>query len=168
MDVEIITEYAKKCVWSERQSTLNDQLYITAKQNHELHVLNNVVEYVITDSPIILGMLYKSDSTAEGFDQMLLNLFNSYNNINVFINRTKIYNPKGRMQSESESNEIAKTLKQLLKQNNIPFIEIDGDEECVDKIYDQLLMEANNVNVDQSEDYDKHRIDLCKPFKSEF
>ena len=48
--VELVNEYAKMCVWEDRISTLDDQLYITAKQNHQLERLRSKVDYAITAS----------------------------------------------------------------------------------------------------------------------
>ena len=60
MNVELVTEYAKDLTWEERFGTLaNDQLYVFAKQQKRLQVLKNKVRYVVTDSPLILGLSYK-------------------------------------------------------------------------------------------------------------
>jgi hypothetical protein len=160
VDVEVVCEYAKKCVWNNRSETLNDQLYITAKQNHELQILKGKVDFIITDSPLLLGMLYKPTDTVSCFNELALSLFNSYNNLNFFINRTKPYKAKGRLQTEQQSNHISKQLKDLLDDINIPYIEIDGDRNVSVNILKHLTKELWNGNKEEEkEDFEQFRVD---------
>jgi len=53
MSVELISEYAKKLVYSNRlENMLDQQEYIFAKQNNMLHMLRDKVDFVITDSRV--------------------------------------------------------------------------------------------------------------------
>lgn len=136
INCELVTEYAKKLVWEERKLTFNDQLYITSKQNHELEVLNGKVDYAISDSPLMLGIIYARNyrglSTYEPFVHQL---FKSYNNLNFFINRVKPYSPIGRNQTEGESDIVAKEIRNLLIKYEIPFINFNGDDDAPSKIF---------------------------------
>jgi hypothetical protein len=42
MSVELVTEYAKHLVWEDRKATLDDQLYVTATQNHRLEIFAGI------------------------------------------------------------------------------------------------------------------------------
>lgn len=137
-NVELATEYAKDLVWEERKWTFNDQLYITAKQNHKLERLRGKVSYVITDSPILLGLVYKRDSDFPSFDNLLYEVFDSYDNFNVLIKRVKPYKQLGRNQNEHQAKEVAKKVRGVLVNNNIRFVEIDGDASAPQKILDKL------------------------------
>ena len=59
LSVELVTEYAKDMVWEKRWNILDDQLYILAKQHRRIaRLAEHGIEYVITDSPISLGLVY--------------------------------------------------------------------------------------------------------------
>jgi hypothetical protein len=131
---ELITEYAKQLVFESRNITLGDQLYITAKQNHRLATLVGRVDTAISDSPLLQALAYTPDTYYENYFSLVKEVFESYNNINFFLNRAKSYSTIGRSQSEAESNILGLRIKNLLTNNNIPFLEIDGDDLAVSKI----------------------------------
>ena len=59
MKVELVSEYAKELTWDGRSNVLLDQLYVLAKQNRKLERLkNHGLDFVITDSPILMGLAY--------------------------------------------------------------------------------------------------------------
>lgn len=56
-------------------------------------------------------------------------LFNTYDNINFFIERTKPYNPKGRLGGEDNAIKSDQEILQLLKEGSYPFVSLpDGDK----------------------------------------
>ncbi len=145
MEVELVTEYAKYLVWAERANMFEDQMYIFAKQNHKLSILKDKVDYAISDSPLLLSNLYGSDNTKYSFMQHVHDVFNSYDNINIFLNRTKKYNPNGRNQTEEESDELSIKLKKYLIRHNFSFIELSGDKLVPGTIYKHLTNENHEI-----------------------
>lgn len=139
VNCELVTEYAKEMVWRNLPPTaFEDQLYITAKQNAKLERLRGKVEYVITDSPILLGLAYTPATYHNGYTELLKSLFSSYNNINFYLNRVKNYNPIGRNQSEEESDAVGVRIKNILMDNSIRFKEIDGGKTAAQNIINSL------------------------------
>jgi adenylate kinase family enzyme len=139
VDCEIITEYAKEMVWRGLPAkAFSDQLYITAKQNQRQLNLLNKVDYVVTDSPLLTGLAYVPEDYFESYKPLLLEIFNSYDNVNFFLNRTKPYNPIGRNQTEDEATAISHKIRSILQKERIPFIEIDGNSGAADKILQML------------------------------
>lgn len=57
----------------------------------------------------------------------MLRLFNKFDNMNFFLQRTKGYNPNGRNQSKEESDYISLKMKQVLNENNISYMIFNGD-----------------------------------------
>ena len=139
--VELVTEYAKDLVWSERTLMLTEQDYIFAKQNHRLRRLRGKVDWVITDSPIILGHFYMPEDFPgkEHFCNFVNSMFNSYDNINILLTRVKKYDPVGRNQTEEEAKALDLAVKTFLDENEIPFFTVDADENAPKKVLDFIF-----------------------------
>jgi len=60
-DVELVSEYAKELVWEERSETIKNEVYLFAKQHHRIFRLLGKVEYIITDRPLMLSLLYNAE-----------------------------------------------------------------------------------------------------------
>ena len=100
----------------------------------------NKVDVIITDSPIILSSFYNSDEMIqEELDALVMKTFNSYNNMNYFIERVKPYQEKGRFQTEEESDQIADEVSTLLDEKEVDYEVIAGDTEGYDYIVEQIL-----------------------------
>jgi hypothetical protein len=128
-NVELITEYAKDCVYEGKTDILkNDQLYVFAKQNHKLKMIecyNKDVDFVINDSPLILSNIYGMINTSinEEFEKFSMSVFNSYENINFLIdgfNKFK-YDESGRLQTKEEAENIHEIIKNYLDNNGIEY-----------------------------------------------
>lgn len=113
-NVELVTEFAKQLVWSERSLELQDQVYITAKQYHKMFILRNSVDVIITDSPLLLGKLY-TELHKDLVDNMCTTLFNSFDNMNILLTRVKPYYDVGRLQTEEMSDKLQQDIFELLK-----------------------------------------------------
>lgn len=126
---EYISEYAKDCVYENRLNILkNDQLYILAKQNHRLVMIKNYEkcpDFVITDSPLLLSNIYGelNNSISDTFKSLVLEIFNSYKNINFFIERGSNikYEVNGRIQNEDEAKRLDNKIKDHLNKYSIKF-----------------------------------------------
>jgi hypothetical protein len=139
VNCEMALEYAKDKVWEESNKVLDDQIYVFGKQLHRIFRLKDKVDVVITDSPILLSIIY--DKTGNKyFSDLVLNQFNNFDNRNYFIERTTVYNPKGRLQTEDEAKEIDKVLLDLLKDCNIEYDSV-GKNEAVDYIFNKIMKE---------------------------
>lgn len=127
--VELVTEFAKDLVYAERFKELkgDNQLYITAKQYGKLHKLRNQIDYAITDSPIIQSLMYTPPDYFSSFGTLLRELFDSFDNINFYINRVKPYKSYGRTQSEEEADIIGMRITNFLTNNGIDYYNVDGN-----------------------------------------
>lgn len=145
VNCELVSEFAKDLVWEENYTALENQLYISGHQSYKLSKLKGKVDVVIVDSPLILGGFYNHDENInEDLNKLLLKIFNSYNNMNFFLKRVKKYNPVGRIQTEEESNEIAKELLDLIDNFNLDYEIVTGDLSGGDYILDKILKSLNN------------------------
>ena len=141
VDAEYVNEYAKDKVWEDNKEVFKCQFLITGKQAYKILRCVGKVDVVITDSPIAIGAQYCQDNPY--LKDACLYEFNKYNNLNIFINRVKKYNPNGRHQTEEEAKKIDESTKQWLKDNKIDYIEVDGDISGYDKIVKNIMSKIN-------------------------
>ena len=140
VNAELVTEFAKDKVWEESKEVFNNQIYIFGKQSFKISRVMNKVDVIITDSPIILSSFYNSDEMIQKeLDALVMKTFNSYNNMNYFIERVKPYQEKGRFQTEEESDQIADEVSTLLDEKEVDYEVIAGDTEGYDYIVEQIL-----------------------------
>ncbi len=133
MSVEYTYEFPKEVAWEGNVSQLKDQFFITANQHRNISRLYGKVEYIIVDSPIVLGCFYEqrygdgypaSFYGMTGLSGFLWSLFKQYNNINILLTRNNdTYDPNGRLQNLQEAQEIDEDIKETLLINSIPFRE---------------------------------------------
>jgi hypothetical protein len=142
-NVELVTEYAKDMVWEQRHNILGDQLYILAKQNRRLLRLKEVVEWVITDSPLLQSLVYTDpDKVSSSYFRLVEELWDSYINVNFFINRSpaKKFNPVGRTQKDVEEASVKdREILDLLKIRNVPYEVIIGDRTASGQAFEYLF-----------------------------
>lgn len=143
-NIELVTEYAKDLVW-EKSSLINDQIYVFAEQQRRLKRLKDKVDIIITDSPLFLSIVYHEDINLY-FDQLVLNVFEQYNNINFLIQNKKEYNPIGRIHTEEESEAIRNKIISSLDFFNIPYETIDGNEYAYDVILKKVEEKINDTD----------------------
>ncbi len=66
-------------------------------------------------------------------------VFNSYDSMNVFINRVKPYTPSGRFQTEAESDELSNVMRAFLDDHGIVCAQYDGCKEGYDALASDIL-----------------------------
>lgn len=139
---EMALEYAKDKVWEESYHTLDNQIYVFGKQHHRMFRLKEHVNIIITDSPLVNSIIYDSTNNSM-LRELVLFEFNKYQNYNFLIERPKIYDTNGRMQSEDEAKELDDKIEELLMKNNIQFGKIPYGHNGVKQIVDLICNEKN-------------------------
>jgi len=148
MSVELTSEFPKVIAWEKNHSAIRDQLYITANQHRNISRLYGQVEYIIIDSPIIFGLVYKGkygegypeNLYEDSFDKFVIDMFKKYDNINILLHRNDAgYQKDGRFQDLEESKRVDKELKELMVSNDIDFHEYEVDYNTVNSIYRDLF-----------------------------
>ena len=131
INAELVTEFAKDKVWEENPTVFKNQVYLFGKQYYRMSRLEGKVDVVVTDSPLLLSSFYNKDKEVLGaeFDALVTKVAKSYESINIFIRRVKPYNPKGRFQTEAESDEVHRELIRFLDEHNINCLFYSGCEE---------------------------------------
>ena len=140
VNAELVTEYAKDKVWEESKAVFNNQAYIFGKQYFRISRCADKVDVVVTDSPLLLSLIYNNDPIlGEEFNAVVRKVMNSYDCQNFYLVRVKDYNPAGRFQTESESDAIGDKIQALLEKENIDYFISTGDEAGYNIIIEEIL-----------------------------
>jgi nicotinamide riboside kinase len=136
LDVELVNEYVKKWAWNNRQVGAYDQIYIFGKQAKSEYDLYGKVDYIITDSPLLLSPIYEryynnESSVVESsvFKHLEKARNSGVEHVNFLINRTKPFNPKGRYETEESAVRVDGVVYKYLIDNNISFIQVTEVEQ---------------------------------------
>ena len=138
--VELVHEYAKLLTWSGCTQLLEDQALIFGNQNHLLWQLRDKVDYAITDSPLPLSIIHMPQDYPPSFATFATEMFKSYENINIFMRRVKPYDPNGRNEDEAGADKIAREVYNFLALNSIPFIEVNGNKDAVESVFEFIML----------------------------
>lgn len=152
MSGEMNPEYVKNWVWEERPIKPGDQTYFFSKQSRrERSAMENNLDFIVTDSPLILTNFYglkydifeKLSNTSYN---MLLNhhevcKYYGYKVDHYLLTRKKIYDKKGRYQTEDEAIKFDEEIEKMLEDKNIKFekVESNNSEEAVEYIVKKYL-----------------------------
>jgi hypothetical protein len=131
--VELTDEFAKECVWEENIPMLKDQLWILAHQHRKILRLAEKVDYVITDSPVLLSPIYRTrygePMYSDVIDKMALECYNKYDNVNFMLSRVRDnFQQDGRAQNEMQSVQIDLDLITQFELLDIPYTQLESDD----------------------------------------
>lgn len=136
-NAEYVPEFAKENVWEDRFGPLNFQSYIFGKQSWRVQRVIGKVDVVITDSPILLSLIYGKDIGP--LEDAIVHQFNQWNTLNLHLFRNlehHPYNPKGRTQTREEAIAIDFKIHRILLDHHIRYksVETGAGEETANKI----------------------------------
>ena len=138
--VEYIQEYAKELTFGKDFTKLGDQVLILGEQHHRMHRLKDQVDFLIHDSPFVMGLSYLVEDPhvpKDIYADLITTMFKSYNNINIFLERNVdelTYQEYGRSQSLEQAIEKDAEIKKILNDNDIPFITVKMGSKSIKKI----------------------------------
>ena len=143
INAELITEFAKDKVWERNATALANQLFVFANQYYRIYICERDVDIVVVDSPLLLSTIYSNDrEIIKPMKEIIDIIEKKYVVLNYFLNRVKRYNPKGRVHSEKESDDLKEIILSVLKDNNIKYKTVDGDttgyEEIIKDVHELL------------------------------
>ncbi|MBQ0064266.1 MAG: AAA family ATPase [Firmicutes bacterium] len=144
-DVENVPEFSNELVFEEHMSAFNDRLYMHAMQNHRLFVMNGKLDYIITDSPLLLTSIYNDfylkDKMPASYNEMIhlavKETHNLYHNVTYYLERNTNYNVVGRRENETDAIALDTLVLDYLHQNQISYKTI-SIENGVDEILEDL------------------------------
>jgi len=141
-NVEFVTEYVKELTYEGRYNVLDqDQLYVFAKQHRKILRLRNKVDFVISDSPLLLSIVYSElnpynihDHSI--FEKLVFNINEQYENIDILLLRNEEYDYKqeGRYQDKEGVLFADKAIKKVIDRQCKGIMHLLSDDNVVNKI----------------------------------
>lgn len=148
VNAELVTEFAKDKTWEGNTKALLCQPYVFGKQVYRIDRCIDDVEVIVTDSPLLLAILYNKDVAIEPhFTNMVFSKYTEYNNLNFALLRKKAYNPKGRNQTEDEAKQLDCAAFDLLDKHNIKYKFTTGDITGAEAIVKEVLIYLYGENA---------------------
>ncbi len=135
-NTELSVEYAKSRVYEEHWSIFDDQVYIFAQMLRQYHRCEGKIDYMISDSPLLLSAAYARvhDVRYKNLESLIIEAVNQYHNINIMLLRTVDYQVEGRNQNLEEAKKIDTVIRQVLSDYDQPIIELAVNAETVGRI----------------------------------
>lgn len=127
---EYVQEYAKELVYDNNLIMLDGhyehQFAILNEQMKRINRLYGKVDFIVTDSPILLNNTYlnedKNTEVYSAYSDSVNKLYCLYNNFNYFVERdTSVFEKEGRIHNLEQSIAIDNELKNMLHNNQIDF-----------------------------------------------
>lgn len=147
VDAEVSLEFVKEYIHTGSENLLAYQNYIFAQQERQLRILldSKECEFAVTDAPLIHSAFYAPSNYPVYFKDLVFEIFNSYDNVNFLINRNHPYSFNGRIHSEEKSNIISRRLPAFLMNHNIPYIEINSDDDIESLVFDIIMKDHRDL-----------------------
>lgn len=134
--VELVREYVKGWAWAGKPVGEFDQAYLLGKQSQYESALYGKVDYIVTDSPLLLSGIYESyygDGTRNGSTTLALEFCRlaeqrgvTYHNF--WIERTKEFVQHGRYETEEQAREVDRFMQKYLEVKRIPLTRITAED----------------------------------------
>lgn len=127
---EYVQEYAKELVYDNNFIMLDGhyehQFAILNEQMKRINRLYGKVDFIVTDSPILLNNTYlnedKNTEVYSAYSDSVNKLYGLYNNFNYFVERdTSVFEKEGRIHNLEQNIAIDNELKNMLHNNQIDF-----------------------------------------------
>jgi nicotinamide riboside kinase len=154
VNCEYVPEFAKDKAWeygtahSGIPKVFQAQEFIFGEQHFRIRRCAQDVEYVITDCPLFLGLVYMpEDFPIPSLRPAIHEAYNMYENLNVFLVRSKAYNPKGRFQSEEGAKGLDVKVREMLEAQGVPYVTYVGSRRAVGHIINKMESFGWNTGV---------------------
>jgi len=145
LDCERVDETAKVYVRRKKWDELNNQYMLSKKYYETIKAYEHEVNFIILDASLLIGLYHNetneyNTSDKEKTKQKILEYYNSFSNVNIFLNRKGIdYEENGRIETMEKACEIDNYLKNILVENNYPFAEFKTSEDNTNEMLKYIL-----------------------------
>lgn len=143
MKCELVTEYAKELSYRGYLRSA-EQRVITKEQIRRETTPYGKADFIITDSPVNLGLIYgnKYGNTLDSSTQYMIHSHMDYFSndiIPIYLKRTKQFQPYGREQTEEEAKTIDKEIFSLMLDTYPSFYVVKGNAMAPSNILNSII-----------------------------
>jgi nicotinamide riboside kinase len=129
---ELVREFVKDWAWEDRKVKPLDQLYLLGQQCYRESLLYGKVEYIITDSPLIMNGFYSEHYLSEtyltdsaiAFMNHSMRVYNGLRYVNIILPRTKTYDTAGRFEDEETAKIIDQEMVSFLDRYKLKYVNL--------------------------------------------
>lgn len=147
LSVEMVREVAKEWAWEGKAIGPFEQIAILGEQIKKESSLFNKVDYIITDSPVLLGAFYFDYNHNELFMNKMVRdyyLFAASKDMefkNYIIPRSGTYDKIGRFESEAEAEDIDDGIRLYMAAEGYAYYLFGGfnHEDAVNKLLEDII-----------------------------
>jgi nicotinamide riboside kinase len=139
LKVELVREFAKELAWDGRVIGPFDQIAIIGEQMRRESSLFGKVDYIITDSPAMLGAFYMDYNHNQDFMTDTVSKYISYARYdhdvlfkNIMVERQGEYEVSGRYETEAQANQMRINLKDFLWREGVKFNDYTNLDDILD------------------------------------
>jgi hypothetical protein len=142
----LVREYVKTWAWQNKKVGPFDQIYLLGKQSKYESILYGKVDYIVTDSPLLLCPIYEIYHS--GKELVAPAAFNfiedakskGVEHVNFVLSRHKHFDTRGRYDTLEEATQVDAVIREFLQEHEIPYVEIvSEDRKRVDEILSHLV-----------------------------
>lgn len=125
LSVELVQEQVKKWAYEKKIPNQYDQVFLFGNQAREEGVLYHKVDFIITDSPLLLVPFFEELLVKKKIvEPAVLNFMthaeeNGIKYLHFWVPRPAHYDSEGRFQSEKEARDMDQTLRDWLKTRGV-------------------------------------------------
>lgn len=137
VNVEYVHEWVKLAAWEQRPAIFwQAQQHIYGNQSWLLECTAKGADIIVTDCPLLMGLAYMDTNRPDYtyFEEVVYADYARYDNLNIFVNRVKPYNPKGRNQTETDAKVKDKEIFSLLEEFSVDFRVTKGERAGVEHV----------------------------------
>jgi nicotinamide riboside kinase len=142
--IELCREFVKEWAYQKKSPQSFDQYYIFGKQLHAEDVLlSNGVKYIVTDSPLLMQLVYMSrDFDVKPNIPIIKEFDKKYPALNIFLSREGIqYQQHGRWEDVEQAIDLDNQILEFLKSTQTDFHIIKSTD------FDTLIQTIENSLV---------------------
>lgn len=139
---ELVPEYIKERIYEENMTIPNNQIAIFGMQHYSIANKIGKVDVIVHDGSFLNNVMYNKEDN-EAFNNLIITEYNKFNNLDFFIKRGNIqFEDYGRIHNLKQSKGLDERIKEIYKQYNLQFIEVEA-RDAVDKMIPIILKKLN-------------------------
>lgn len=134
VNCELVTEYAKDKTWEKSYGVLGHQGYVFAKQLFRISRLEDQVDAIVTDAPLLHSLFYGQENTTQEFKNYVMSEYKRRSTLDIYVTRVKPYNPAGRSQTSEEASLVGAGVLTVLNGYGVFPTVVEGTPDAAERL----------------------------------